>query len=56
MSKITEKRRKELREIYEEKIGREYVEELKKQPSVSSWDYVYYLTKYKSTNEDNPKQ
>jgi hypothetical protein len=56
MSKITKKRRKELREIYEEKIGKEYVEELKKQPSVSSWDYVYYLTKYKSKNEDNPNQ
>jgi ribosomal protein S8 len=50
--RISKKRKKELRQIYEEKIGKKYVEELKKQPFISSWDYVYYLTK----NEDTPKQ
>jgi hypothetical protein len=50
--KLSKERKKELRQIYEEKIGKKYVEELKKQPFISSWDYVYYLTK----NEDTPKQ
>ena len=56
MIRISKKRKKELRDIYENKIGVEYVKWIKKQPSVSSWDYVYYLTKYKSKNEDNPNQ
>ena len=46
--KLSKERKKELRRIYEDKIGKEYVKELKKQPSVSSWDYVYYMMKYKS--------
>ena len=38
--KLTKERKKELRRIYEEKIGKEYVEELKKQPLVSSSEFV----------------
>ena len=38
--KLSKKRKKELRRIYEEKIGKEYVEELKKQPVVSSIEFV----------------
>ena len=38
--KLTKQRKKELRRIYEEKIGKEYVEELKKQPVVSSIEFV----------------
>jgi hypothetical protein len=37
---LTKERKKELRIIYEEKIGKEYVEELKKQPLVSSIEFV----------------
>ena len=45
--KLSKERKNELRQIYEEKIGKAYVEELKKQPFISSWDYVYYLMNYK---------
>ena len=38
--KLTKERKKELRRIYEEKIGKEYVKELKKQPLVSSLEFV----------------
>ena len=38
--KLTKQRKKELRRIYEEKIGKEYVKELKKQPLVSSSEFV----------------
>ena len=38
--KLTKKRKKELRRIYEEKIGKEYVEGLKKQPLLSPMEYV----------------
>ena len=38
--KLSKERKKELRIIYEEKIGKEYVEELKKQPLVSSIEFV----------------
>ena len=37
---LTKERKKELRRIYEEKIGKEYVEELKKQPLVSRMEFV----------------
>jgi hypothetical protein len=37
---LSKERKKELRRIYEEKIGKEYVEELKKQPVVSSIEFV----------------
>ena len=37
---LSKKRKKELRRIYEEKIGKEYSEELKKQPLVSPMEFV----------------
>jgi hypothetical protein len=37
---LTKQQKKELRRIYEEKIGKEYVEGLKKQPLLSPMDYV----------------
>ena len=38
--KLSKKRKKELRRIYEEKIGKEYVRELEKQPLLSPMDFV----------------
>jgi|TARA_B100001105_G_C22031723_1_gene290113 hypothetical protein len=38
--KLSKERKKELRRIYEEKIGKEYVMELKKQPLISSMEFV----------------
>ena len=38
--RISKERKKELRRIYEEKIGKEYVEELKKQPLLSPMEFV----------------
>ncbi len=38
--KLTNERKKELRRIYEEKIGKEYVRELEKQPLLSPMDFV----------------
>ena len=37
---LSNERKKELRRIYEDKIGKEYVEELKNQPVVSSSEFV----------------
>jgi hypothetical protein len=37
---LSKKRKKELRRIYEEKIGKEYVEGLKKQPLLSPMEFV----------------
>jgi len=37
---LSKKRKKELRIIYEEKIGKEYVEGLKKQPLLSPMEFV----------------
>ena len=37
---LSKERKKELRRIYEEKIGKEYVEELKQQPVVSPMEYT----------------
>ena len=37
---LSKKRKKELRKIYEEKIGKEYSEELKKQPLLSPMEFV----------------
>ena len=36
-------RKKELRRIYEEKIGKEYVEGLKKQPTYTPSEWVDYM-------------
>ena len=38
--KLSKERKKELRKIYEDKIGKEYVEEIQKQPVVSSMEFV----------------
>jgi hypothetical protein len=38
--KLSKERKKELRRIYEEKISKEYVKELKKQPLVSPMEFV----------------
>ena len=38
--KLSKERKKELRRIYEEKIGKEYSEGLKKQPLVSPMEFV----------------
>lgn len=38
--KLTKGRKKELRRIYEEKIGKEYVEGLEKQPLLSPIEFV----------------
>ena len=37
---ISKERKKELRRIYEEKIGKEYVKELENQPLVSPMEFV----------------
>lgn len=42
---MNKKRRKELRNIYEYIKGREYVKELKKQPIVSSIEFVDLMDK-----------
>jgi len=42
---LSKERKKELRRIYEEKIGKEYLEELEKQPSVSWFEYVELKSK-----------
>ena len=41
--KLTEERKKELRRIYEEKIGKEYVEGLNKQSTYSPYEWVDYM-------------
>ena len=38
--KLSKERKKELQRIYEEKIGKKYVKELKKQPLVSPMEFV----------------
>jgi len=38
--RISKERKKELRRIYEEKIGKEYSEELKNQPLLSPMEFV----------------
>ena len=38
--KLSKQRKKELLRIYEDKIGKEYVRELKKQPFVSPMEFV----------------
>ena len=39
---LSKERKKELRRIYEEKIGKEYVEELRNQPTYSPFEWVEY--------------
>jgi len=42
--KLSKERKKELRRIYEEKIGKEYVKELKKQPTYTTLEWVDYMS------------
>ena len=37
---LSKERKKELRRVYEEKIGKEYLEELEKQPLLSPMEFV----------------
>jgi hypothetical protein len=52
MKKDLKTRLKEFREFQKSKL----VERIEDEPFVSTWDYVYYLNKYKTENEDTPKQ
>jgi len=45
MSKISKKRRKELRNIYEYIKGEQYVKQIQKEPSVSWFEYVEMKSK-----------
>jgi hypothetical protein len=48
VSKIpSKKRRKELREEYNKIQGKKYVEEIKKYPHISSFEWVEYKTSLK---------
>ena len=44
MTKPSKERKKELREIYLEKINKEYIEGLNNQPFISPREYVEYIT------------
>lgn len=46
MKSISKKRRKELRKIYEDKIGQEFVKGLKEEPLCSSFEWVNYKLNY----------
>jgi hypothetical protein len=46
--KLSKKEKKKLKEEYLESRMERILTEVDKQPSVSSWDYVYYMMKYKS--------
>ena len=40
---LTKQQKKELRRIYEEKIGKEYVKGMKKQPPYTSSEWLDYM-------------
>ena len=46
MKSLSKKRRKELRELYEKKLGEEIVTGLKKEPMCSSFEWVSIMVKY----------
>jgi hypothetical protein len=46
--KSLKSKKKKLKEGYLESEMKRILNGVDKQPSVSSWDYVYYLMKYKS--------
>jgi len=48
--KSFKKKKKKLKDEYLESRMERILMEVDKQPSVSSWDYVYYMMKYKSTD------
>lgn len=45
---LTKQEKKKLKEDYLESRMKKILNEVDKQPSVSSWDYVYYMMKYNS--------
>jgi hypothetical protein len=45
---LSKKEKKKLKEGYLESEINRILNGIDKQPSVSSWDYVYYIMKYKS--------
>jgi Zn-dependent oligopeptidase len=45
---LTKKEKKKLKEDYLESRMKRILNEVDKQPSVSSWDFVYYMMKYRS--------
>jgi len=45
MKSISKNRRKELRKIYEDKIGKEFVKSLNKAPMCSSFEWVGLMIK-----------
>jgi hypothetical protein len=49
--KLSKERKKELQRIYEEKIDKEYVKELKKQPLVSPMEFVDIIMGVVSQNK-----
>ncbi len=49
MKSITKNRRKELRKIYEDRIGKEFVLGLKREPICSSFEWVGLKTDWKNT-------
>ena len=49
--KLSKERKKELKRIYEEKIDKEYVKELKKQPLVSPMEFVDIIMGLVSQNK-----
>lgn len=48
LNPLTKQEKKKLKEDYLESRMKKILNEVDKQPSVSSWDYVYYMMKYKS--------
>jgi len=47
-SKLTKKERKKMFEVYQQIQRKKSFESKNDDQSVSSWDYVYYMMKYKS--------
>ena len=50
--KLSKERKKELRSIYEKKIGEEYVKGLENQPLVSSIEFVEFLNRHTDSNKE----
>jgi hypothetical protein len=41
--KLSKQRKKELRQVYQDKVNKEYIEGLKNQPFVSPLEYVEFV-------------
>ena len=46
MKSLSKKRIKELRKIYEDKIGKEFVKGLKKEPICGSFEWIGIIIRY----------